>query len=42
MLSRIHACVAAGVPVTNYGLVLAYYNGVFERSIQVFQSSLNG
>ncbi len=36
MLSRIHACVAAGVPVTNYGLVLAYANGAFERSIQIF------
>ncbi len=36
MLSRIHVCVAAGVPVTNYGLVLAYANGAFERSIQIF------
>ena len=36
MLSRIHACVSEGVPITNYGLVLAYFNGVFERSIQVF------
>ncbi len=36
MLSRIHACVAAGVPITNYGLVLAYANGAFMRSIQIF------
>lgn len=36
MLSRIQACVKAGVPVTNYGLTLAYLNGLFERSIQAF------
>ncbi len=36
MLSRIQSCIAAGVPVTNYGLTLAYLNGVFERSIQAF------
>lgn len=36
MLSRVQACVHARVPVSNYGLTLAYLNGVFERSIQVF------
>lgn len=36
MLSRIEACLAAGVPITNYGLTLAYLNGVFERSIKAF------
>lgn len=36
VLSRIQACVHAGVPVSNYGLTLAYLNGVFERSIQAF------
>ncbi len=36
MLSRIQACVAAGVPVTNYGLTLAYLNGIFDRAIRVF------
>lgn len=36
MLTRIHACLAAGVPITNYGLTLAYCNGIFERSIQAF------
>lgn len=36
MLSRIEACVAAGVPVTNYGLTLAYLTGVFDRSIRAF------
>lgn len=36
MLSRIRACVDAGVPVSNYGLTLAYCMGVFERSIKAF------
>lgn len=36
MLSRIQACMAAGVPITNYGLTLAYLNGVFDRSIKAF------
>lgn len=36
VLSRIQACVHAGVPVSNYGLTLAYLTGVFERSIRAF------
>lgn len=36
MLSRIEACLAAGVPITNYGLTLAYLNGLFERSLKAF------
>lgn len=36
VLSRIQTCVHAGVPVSNYGLALAYLNGVFDRSIKAF------
>lgn len=36
VLSRIQACVHSGVPVSNYGLTLAYLMGVFERSIKAF------
>lgn len=36
VLSRIQACVHAGVPVSNYGLTLAYLMGAFERSIKAF------
>lgn len=36
VLSRIQACVHAGVPVSNYGLTLAYLMGVFDRSIRAF------
>lgn len=33
MLYRINYCNENGVPVTNYGLVLAYVNGILERAI---------
>ena len=36
VLSRIQACVHADVPVSNYGLTLAYLMGVFDRSIKAF------
>ena len=36
VLSRIQACVHAGVPVSNYGLTLAYLMGVIDRSIKAF------
>lgn len=36
MLSRIHRCREAGVPITNYGLAIAYSLGVFERAIAPF------
>lgn len=34
MLYRINYCNENGVPVTNYGLVLAYVNGILERAIK--------
>ena len=27
------------VPVTNYGMALAYMNGIFERSTQIFNTT---
>ena len=36
MLSRIHRCRAAGVPITNYGLTIAYSLGIFERALEPF------
>ncbi|MBR5260339.1 MAG: [Eggerthellaceae bacterium] len=35
-LARIQKCLDAGVPVSNYGLTLAYCAGVFERAIRAF------
>lgn len=36
MLSRIQACTQAGVPLTNYGLVLAYFSGIAPRALKPF------
>lgn len=40
MLRRMLACVDAGVPITNYGLVIAYSLGLFERALQPFPECL--
>jgi [FeFe] hydrogenase H-cluster maturation GTPase HydF len=40
MLSRIHRCREAGVPITNYGLTIAYSLGIFERALEPFPSAL--
>jgi [FeFe] hydrogenase H-cluster maturation GTPase HydF len=40
MLTRLMRCRQAGVPMTNYGLVIAYSLGVFERALQPFPSAL--
>ncbi|MFP4466902.1 MAG: [FeFe] hydrogenase H-cluster maturation GTPase HydF [Candidatus Goldiibacteriota bacterium] len=36
MLSRLQDAESAGIPVTNYGMLLAYFHGVFERVIKPF------
>ncbi len=38
MLSRILHCRNAGVPITNYGLTIAYLLGIFERALEPFPS----
>jgi [FeFe] hydrogenase H-cluster maturation GTPase HydF len=40
MLARIHRCREAGVPITNYGLTIAYSLGIFERALMPFPSAL--
>ncbi|NLW49876.1 MAG: [FeFe] hydrogenase H-cluster maturation GTPase HydF [Candidatus Brocadiaceae bacterium] len=39
MLSRLVLCRAAGVPVSNYGLVIAYSLGIFERALEPFPAA---
>jgi predicted GTPase len=34
--SRLADAIEAGVPVTNYGLAIAYMNGIFDRAIAPF------
>ncbi len=40
MLFRIHRCEAAGVPITNYGLAIAFSFGIFERALRPFPAAL--
>ena len=40
MLARIHRCREAGVPITNYGLTIAYSLGIFERALGPFPAAL--
>lgn len=41
MLSRILECRKADVPITNYGLTIAYSLGIFERALEPFPAALN-
>ncbi len=41
MLSRILRCRRAGVPITNYGLSIAYSLGIFERALSPFPAALD-
>lgn len=36
MDSRIRLCTEKGVPITNYGVVLAYLNGILPRTTEIF------
>lgn len=40
MLSRLHRAREAGVPLTNYGLTIAYSLGIFERALTPFPAAL--
>ncbi len=38
LASRLAPAIDAGIPVSNYGLALAYINGIFERSMRIFNN----
>ena len=40
VLSRLFTCSRAGVPITNYGMAIAYSLGIFERALQPFPAAL--
>jgi [FeFe] hydrogenase H-cluster maturation GTPase HydF len=40
VINRVKAAVDAGVPVTNYGMCIAWINGIFERSVGLFNKEL--
>jgi len=39
VLSRVLTCHRAGVPITNYGMAIAYSLGVFERALEPFPAA---
>jgi len=36
IINRLRPAVKAGIPVTNYGMTIAYVQGIYERAIQPF------
>ena len=36
LINRLQIAIDAGIPVTNYGLLIAYMNGIFERAVAPF------
>jgi len=40
VLSRIVKCREQGVPITNYGLTIAWAAGIFDRALEVFPEAL--
>jgi [FeFe] hydrogenase H-cluster maturation GTPase HydF len=40
MLSRVLQCQQAGVPITNYGLTIAYSLGIFARALEPFPAAM--
>jgi [FeFe] hydrogenase H-cluster maturation GTPase HydF len=40
MLGRVLRCQQAGVPITNYGLTIAYSLGIFARALEPFPAAL--
>ncbi|MEI6971291.1 MAG: [FeFe] hydrogenase H-cluster maturation GTPase HydF [bacterium] len=40
VLSRVLKCREAGVPITNYGLAIAYCLGILDRAVEVFNTKI--
>ena len=40
MQTRINFCKEQGVPITNYGMTIAYYHGILERAMEIFKFSI--
>ena len=40
LLSRVEHCEAAGIPITNYGITIAYSLGIMQRALSPFPSAL--
>lgn len=42
ILTRLWVCQEAGIPVTNYGVILAYLNGILPRCSEIFTQQRDG
>ena len=38
LANRLQVALNEGIPVSNYGLAIAYMTGIFDRAIQVFKN----
>ena len=36
--NRLQPAIEAGIPVSNYGMTIAYLHGIFHRATEVFQT----
>ena len=39
-MARIERCQKQGIPITNYGILMAYLSGILERILKPFQSGM--
>lgn len=37
VLNKINLCKEKNIPITNYGMVIAYFTGILERSVEIFK-----
>jgi hypothetical protein len=37
LANRLKPAIEKGIPVTNYGMTLAWVNGIFERATRIFR-----
>lgn len=37
VLNKINLCKEKNIPITNYGMVIAYFTGILERSVKIFK-----
>ena len=37
VINKINLCKEKNVPITNYGLVIAYFTGILDRSVEIFK-----
>jgi [FeFe] hydrogenase H-cluster maturation GTPase HydF len=41
MLARLNKALEAGIPITNYGIAISFFNGVIEKVLEVFPEALS-